>query len=310
MFSVARLVYVILCLSLIDAVLYGLLRLDSGKVDAQVATGLPDVGEAVPRGTVAQIQIPSTLLGGMRDANIYLPAGYDAPNRADKRYPTLYLLHGAPGGYDDWVASAGLQSTADELIADGILPPIIIVMPDGNYGELGDSQWVNGNAEAGFGHVEDFVIDELIPGIDARYRTLTDRQDRAIGGLSAGAYGAFNIFMHHPQLFGTVMAHSGFYRAQPTDDGTDLFAGDEAAQHANSPLEHLDEVQLLYQTGIYIDVGTSDPWFVDDSEELDEALTARHIAHVFNEFPGGHSWDYWTEHLADALTFLGTRLER
>lgn len=254
---------------------------------------------------VEHIQIASQVLGGMRDVNVYIPQDYDAATAT--RYPSIYLLHGAPGTFHDWTDAAGLQATADILIRNGQLPPALIIIPDGNYGALGDSQWVDGNAAAGFGAVETYITAELIPGIDARYRTQPDRLHRVVGGLSAGAYGAMNLAVRHSDLFSIVAVHSGFYRAQPTDDGTDVFAGDVAAQRANSPIEHLDE-PAVRQLAIYFDVGSDDPWFLDDGQELDQAMTARGIPHEFHIFPGGHTWEYWTAHSADALRFIAAHL--
>ncbi|MBC8162840.1 MAG: hypothetical protein H7Z42_16650, partial [Roseiflexaceae bacterium] len=171
-----------------------------------------------------------------------------------------------------------------------------------------DSQWVNGNTAAGFGRVEDFIVDEALPAIDQRYRTIPDRAHRAIGGLSAGAYGAFNIAVRHSEQFSIVAVHSGFYRAQPTDDGTDVFDFDQAERDANSPIEHLDDITAPAALAIYFDVGRADPWFVDDAEELDRVLTARGIPHEFHEFAGSHTWFYWSAHIADALRFVGAHL--
>ena len=258
---------------------------------------------SIQEGTIASVFLQQDV-----PFRIYVPPEYDAPENARRAYPVLYLLHGAPGGYRDWTDAAGLQSTADQLIAQGVLPPLLIVTPDGNYGALGDSQWVNGNTAAGFGRVEDFVVDEALPAIDQRYRTIADRAHRAIGGLSAGAYGAFNIAVRHPELFSIVAIHSGFYRAQPIDDGTDLFEGNQTEQDANSPIEHLDDVAAPVALAIYFDVGRADPWFVDDAEELDQALTARGIPHEFHEFAGGHTWAYWSAHVTNALRFVGAHL--
>lgn len=265
----------------------------------------PDTLEQ-PHSTLVTAHIESAILQGDRVATVYLPAGYTySPNQ---RYATLYMLHGAPGAYRDWTDNANLQATADRLIAAHVLPPTIIVVPDGNYGALGDTQWVNGNTGAGFGRIEDFVVDELVPAIDARYRTLPDRTERAIGGLSAGAYGAVNLAFRHPDVWSIVAVHSGFYRAQPTDNGTDVFAGDDDAHHANSPIEQIGTNPAIRTLAIYFDVGSDDPWFVDDTREFDEALSVAGIPHTFKIFSGGHTWEYWAEHASDSLAFVGEHL--
>ena len=277
---------------------------------APKARSVPTVSAACQSGparsVIVESRYRSRILAGPHALYIYVPAGYCA---SSGRYPVVYLLHGAPGSAADWLTNTGVQQTMDQLIAQGRVPPMLIVMPDGNYGELGDTFWANGNAAAGFGRAEDYVVQEIVPFVDATYRTIAGRAGRAIGGLSAGAYGSVNIAVHHPDMFGAVAAMSGFYRAGLTDGGVDLFAGDAQLQHANSPIELLDDVSEIRSVALYFDVGDQDPFFVEDSKDFDRELTARGIDHEFHIYPGAHTWDYWAAHLPDALRFVGQHLQ-
>ncbi len=133
---------------------------------------------------------------------IYLPPCYD--QKTDQRYPVLYLLHGQTYIDDQWVR-LGAPQAADQLILSGQAPPFIMVFPDDRYWNLPE--------EAGFG---DRVANVIIPYIDLNYRTLADRQHRAVGGLSLGGGWAAHLGLTHYDLFGSVGLHSPAIR---TDDG-------------------------------------------------------------------------------------------
>ncbi|MEX5745141.1 alpha/beta hydrolase [Massilia sp. X63] len=143
----------------------------------------------------------------LRQVPVYLPPGYDADT--DMRYPTVYLLAGFNGRgtvfLNDTPGDETIAQRMDRLIAAGTIRPMILVMPD-CLTRLGGSQYINSSAT---GRYEDHLVGELVPWIDARYRTRATRDARAIAGKSSGGYGALIQAMRHPDVFGLAASHSG-----------------------------------------------------------------------------------------------------
>jgi S-formylglutathione hydrolase FrmB len=141
-----------------------------------------------------------------------------------QRFPVVYFLHGSTGSGADWLGSgSALPTILDRLTATQVLMPMIAVYPDGDAVTPDGNYWGD---EAAGDRDESWLVDQLIPAIDARYRTMGARY-RGIAGLSAGGFGALNISIHRPGLFSWVASYSGVFTAP-----ADLF-GDAAA--ANSP---------------------------------------------------------------------------
>ncbi len=226
---------------------------------------------------------------------IYLPSDYGT---AGRRYPVLYMLHGGGGNREEWVVY-GLIDVADQEIRTGSLAPMIIVLPQGDKG-----YWIN-NADNG-PRWGDYVIQDLVPHIDATYRTLRDRSARAIGGLSMGGWGALYHAFTHPDIFGIVGAHSpSLY----PEGGTVAFlgTGDEFAQ--KDPLALAHTAQGLDTLQIWLDAGAEDPW-LERTTALHQILADRGIDHYWDPYSGGHDWQYWEDHVEDYLRFYGHALSR
>ncbi len=138
---------------------------------------------------------------------VYLPPGYD--DDPARRYPVIYVLAGHGGSGPLMLAPTAwgesFQERIDRLITTGKMRPVIAVLPD-CFTIFGGAQYINSSA---LGRYEDYLVDELIPYVDAHYRTLPDRAHRAITGKSSGGYGAMVQSMRHPELFGAVASHSG-----------------------------------------------------------------------------------------------------
>src|SRR5919204_1398824 len=181
------------------------------------------------------LSFPSPALGGRPEPyDLYLPPGYNTPANRPRRYPVLYLLHGAPGQPGDWIHGMHVHVLEDQGVTSGALPPMIIVMPDGNGGVWRDSQYVN--TVGGF-RAEDLIAHDVVRYIDAHYRTLADRQARAIAGISEGGYGAMNLGLKHVAEFGTIVSISGYFTADRAEvfAGNDPWGHDGALMAANSP---------------------------------------------------------------------------
>ncbi|RME87692.1 MAG: hypothetical protein D6770_08770 [Anaerolineae bacterium] len=201
---------------------------------------------------------------------VYLPPCYDeSPQR---RYPTLYLLHGQTYTYDQWLR-LGAVTVADRLILAGEVPPFLIIFPDDRY-------W---NLPAGevFGQR---LVDDLIPYIDETYRTRPNRDGRAIGGLSRGGGWAVHLVLEHWNLFGALGAHSPaiFYEDRPFLE------------------ERVQAIPPEDWPHIFIDIGDN------DSERgyaslFEELLTRYGIPHTWRLYAGDHSEAYWGAHVEEYL---------
>lgn len=259
----------------------------------------------VLRGSVQQETIHSAFLHGDEPMLIYLPPGYQEATK--QRYPVAYLLHGAPGRFSDWNGPGGASVTAERLITSGNIPPMILVMPEGQCNYQQDSEWVNGsnpNLQA-----ESYLLQEVVPYIDSHYRTVADAQHRTIGGLSTGAYGGVNAALRHPDVFANGFGISGNYLPTKTILSKPLFT-DQATADANSPLLLAATVAHPDQLHIYLAVGNRDT--ADDTlhqtQEMDEAMAAARIPHWVDYDPGTHSWQFWNAHLGNALRSFAATL--
>ena len=141
-----------------------------------------------------------------RPVYVYLPPGYDD---SDRRYPVVYVIQGYTGHVGMWFNRQAFRrpfpETADDVFAAGDTPPAIVVYVDA-WTALGGSQFLDSPA---IGRYHSYLCDEVVPWVDARYRTLADRAHRAISGKSSGGYGAMITPMLRPDLFGALATHAG-----------------------------------------------------------------------------------------------------
>src|SRR5579884_4079955 len=170
----------------------------------------------VPRGRVIGGTLVSPALHGARRAYyVYLPPGYNLPLFRRMRYPTVYLLHGAPGEAHDWYWGGKINVVADSLIAACRITPAIIVMPDGNGGLERDTQYVN--RWNGTENDATYLVRDVVSFVDRHFRTLPDPRFRAIMGNSEGGYGAVNLAVQHPDVFRIAVSLTGYFRADPRE---------------------------------------------------------------------------------------------
>jgi S-formylglutathione hydrolase FrmB len=165
-------------------------------------------------GRIDEQTINSELLNGNplgdpseRPLWVYLPPGYD--DQPDRRYPSVYVIQGYTGHLAMWANRAAFRQpfpeTADAVFASGEAPPAIVVFVDA-WTAYGGSQFVD---SPGTGRYHSYLCDEVVPWVDARYRTLADPAHRAISGKSSGGFGAMITPMLRPDLFGALATHAG-----------------------------------------------------------------------------------------------------
>lgn len=141
-----------------------------------------------------------------RSVLVYLPKGYD---EGETRYPTVYFLHAFGGSGQKWLNfstfTRNVPDVLDGTLTAGEAPPVIGVFVDA-LSRLGGTQYVNSTA---VGRYRDYLVEDIVPFVDGRFRTLPDAASRAVVGHSSGGYGALAMGRHHPDVFGHVASHSG-----------------------------------------------------------------------------------------------------
>ncbi|AGY57575.1 alpha/beta hydrolase [Gloeobacter kilaueensis] len=248
----------------------------------------------------------SRLLGMPRQYALFLPPGYTS--HPERRYPTIYLLHGGHGQASDWFIKGDAGGVIDRLYRSGALPESIVVAPDGNdrrgSSPFFDPDYVDGPN----GRVLSAIGSELVQLIDQRYRTIPDPRLRAIGGLSSGGWGAFNIGLHYPTTFSVLFSHSGYFHYSGSGD-----------RSINSPALFVDQLSpaKLLPLAFYLDAGRQDGEFLSETKQFARQLARMQLNVTFHAYPGGHGlvgpdagWNYWHKHLADSLTLVGTRFKQ
>jgi enterochelin esterase-like enzyme len=239
-------------------------------------------------GTLESEQFFSSALYANMSYFIYLPPGYDDDER---RYPTLYMLHGNSGSNEEWLAY-GLVDLADEMIVTGEIEPMIIVLPEGGL----SSYWVNWPDDGP--RFADYLNVDLVRHIGSTYRVLPGARNKALGGLSMGGTGALVNAFRHPNIWGAVGAHSP---ALPQEGERDML-GEGADFRDRDPVSLALNTTGLTRLAVWMDIGDDDDW-LPRAEQLNDALEARHIGHTYAVTPGEHDGDYWASHIPDYLRF-------
>jgi S-formylglutathione hydrolase FrmB len=244
---------------------------------------------------------------------VYLPASYSAPEARTRNYPVLYLLHGL-GGNEQAPALDGEWSSLQDLRRQKLVGEFLVVAPDG-----GGTFYINSrDGKTPYG---DFFLHEFVPFVERTYRVRSERATRGITGFSMGGYGALRIAFAHPELFGSVSAHSGaLMRTPPQGVDAGASSGNLAGQllakvfgnpidlafwDLNSPfvLARKNKAALL-KTRIYFDCGTEDSYgFYRGASELHATLDALKIPNEFHLYPGGHSVSYLAAHRDASFEF-------
>ena len=253
----------------------------------------------VAHGEVQDFNYSSKSIGLERRALVYLPPGYDD---STETYPVLYLLHGAGGDERNWIDRQQAHIILDNLIAEGNLKPLIVVMPDGFTREIQPGARRGGPADYKI-DMEEFAVDfigDLIPGIESRYRASSESAERAIAGLSMGGGQSLAIGLAHPELFSAVAGMSSAMQIANNAawGGIDMEA--TLAAKATAINENLD---LLW-----IGCGTEDTLF-NINKAFSEQLTGQRIEHVFRVTQGGHTPDVWQRYLHELAPQLFSREE-
>jgi enterochelin esterase-like enzyme len=274
--------------------------------DYDLYRGFPAPTEpaGIPRGSVLHESFYSRALEQRRSYLVYLPPGYRGAAAAGRRFPVLYLLH-APVGYArNYVQVGGLAVRMDTLIARHRIRPFIVVVPEAHSPFGTDHEW----ADTADGNYSGFVLD-TVREVDSHWATVPARGARMLAGLSAGGYGAANITLHNPELFGSFESWSGYF----TQMRTDAFKGASAALlRANDPAQYLAVAAarlhrhplraFLYQ-GYQDDVPPA--VMVAFANRL--KATGSRVSWAL--YGGSHDWRLWRAQFSHMLVFAGRTFE-
>lgn len=258
---------------------------------------------SIPHGLVNTVEYRSPALGGrVRQFLIYLPPSYT--NAPYEQYPVIYLLHGAPGEMIDWFKGAHVDTTANDLIAADKISDVILVSPDGNGPIYKVAEWAN--SYDGRQRMEDSIARDLVTYVDAHYRTIASPAGRTLAGLSDGGFGATNIALHHPGMFGSVLTLGGFYWADKSPVFGSGPLGDLAHRY-NSPAAYVTTAQggtAARMIHFIVGVATHDRGYFAAGMSFYKQLKQLDVHVDLISVSGDHSWRTWGVQFARALPLL------
>lgn len=253
----------------------------------------------VPHGEIRTLLYKSGSNQVTRELNVYLPPGYDANTR--QRYPVLYLLHGFANDHHSWHRYGRANDILDNLLASKAIRPFIVVMPLGYGGASvnGDGSGIPPAGAGAFGGdfalYERDLLEDIVPLVDGKYRTLANRENRAIVGFSMGGMQAGRFGLGHLDTF----SHVGIMSAGLLGNPASAAAGpDPIAALATNPAAAKGQLKLLW-----IACGVDDTAMAG-ARSTHEALQKAGIPHVFLETEGAHHWRVWRGYLRDVAPLL------
>jgi S-formylglutathione hydrolase FrmB len=255
-------------------------------------------------GLVRTGSFASESLGRTMKYRVILPEDYGV---SERRYVTLYLLHGLFGTYSDWESRTDVFSYSRPYA-------LIIVMPEG------ENSWYTDSAGEPAQKFERYIAKDLIAHIDDTYRTIRSRHARAVAGLSMGGYGALKFALKYPGQFAFAGSISGALAAGH-ETAIDTSFGPKIAQQMtaiygpegsetraqNDVYRLLDKADAAALPFLYLDCGTADG-FLDGNRQFAQLLQNKHVAYEYRELPGSHAWDYWDRQIRALLDVLAARI--
>lgn len=248
-------------------------QLHAQQIEKEAPSGFYQAREGIPHGKIDTVTYHSTTVGNDRHALVYTPPGFSK----NEKYPVLYLLHGIGGDEKEWLNGGHPEIILDNLSADGKLEPMIVVMPNGRA--MTDDR-AGGNVMApdkvqAFATFEQDLLKDLIPFIEKEYPAMTDREHRAIAGLSMGGGQSLNFGLGNLDKFAWV---GGFSSAPNTKEPQVLVPDPEKAR---------DMLKLLW-----ISCGDADR-LLSFSSRTHEYLVENEVPHIYYLETGGHDFKVW-----------------
>ena len=251
------------------------LQPDDVPAFAEAPASMFERRDAIPHGKLELIEYDSKTVGTRRKMNVYTPPGYSK----DTKYPVVYLLHGIGGDETEWIRFAHPAELFDNLIADGKMVPLIAVFPNGRAQKddrPGDNPFTTAPAFAVF---ERDLLDDVIPAIESRYSAKTERESRALAGLSMGGGQTLNFGLTHLDRFAWI---GGFSSAPNTRPPAELVPDPAAVTR---------QLKLLMLT-----CGSKDG-LMEISQSFHAYLKAHNVPHVWHVDGHAHDATEWRNNL-------------
>lgn len=232
--------------------------------------------------------------------NIILPKDYF---KTDERYKVIFLLHGYSGDHTDWINRTNIVKYLQDY-------SFVVVTPEA------DNSWYTNSPFVKNRNYEDYIIKELIPYVEKRYRVISTKHGRVIAGLSMGGYGAIKLALKYPHLFYYSGSFSGAFRWPSmieknrgllTQSLKEVF-GEKRSDHwdKNDVLIIADTIKPINLPYLYISCGENDPLegLLDSNRKLVEKLQKNGVAYEYHELPGEHNWIFWDMEISNFLKRL------
>lgn len=238
------------------------------------------------------ITVKSNALKRRADLSVFVPPGHNAT------LPIVILLHGVYGSHWAWAAKGKAHETAQQMIDAGQIQPMILVMPsDGLYGD-GSGYVPHRDAD-----YEKWIVEEVVQVVKEQFPQATEKSTVFIAGLSMGGYGALRLGAKYPQVFRAFSGLSSITHFEQIGPFVSDFE-----QLKKDALEQDGVLDWMMKNRAALppfrfDCGAEDV-LIEHNRQLHTALEREGIPHQYEEFPGGHSWEYWEEHLRDTLLFF------
>lgn len=300
-----------------------------------------EVLEATREGRLVRAVVSTEALARPVRVNVLLPRGYDEQRR---RWPSYLLFHGTSGGAEDWLDMGDVRRATRNR-------DLVTVMPDAGYDSNGGSwftDWVDQATPLGAANWEEFHVEQLVPWVDANFRTIRDRSGRAIAGLSQGGFGAFSYAARHPDLFAAAASFSGAVdiarHPVAKSSGSAAVSGimtglngvqpyapfgdpvlEDVVWQGHNPASLVDN---LRSTDLRLWTGNGEPGPLDDPAAPNpagtgieqftyrstlffaEAADAEEVPYELVDYGAGtHTWPYWARDLREWLPGLERLLE-
>ena len=283
---------------------------------AQTITSQPEkVGknedaDAILAVRVGKNSLKSKLMSREMPYRVILPASYLAyPSAHGPRYSVIYLLHGLTGHFDNWTEKTKLAEFA-------AAHKFIIVTPEGDNG------WYTDSVSVANDKYESYIVKELIPEIDKTFRTIADRDHRAIAGLSMGGYGSIKFGLKYPEIFSLAGSFSGALGAAGYSEANasrigkamDAIYGpmESETRKANDIFRMIREIspeKMNAMPFLYIDCGTEDFLF-KNNQDFVTLLVEKKVPHEYRQLPGAHNWVFWNSQVKEFLEVAENRLKK
>ncbi len=258
-----------------------------------------------------QVSIPSNIkaittqsASMNKDVNVFVVLPEDYDKNKETRYPVIYLLHGFGGNHTTWAVKT--KPNLDRLATKH---QVIFVCPDGSTSWYWDAP--NNPAFK----YETFVSKELIEYIDKNYRTIANKNGRAITGFSMGGHGGLWLGFRHPDVFGSCGSMSGGVDIRPFPlnwkmaESLGDYASNESVWDSHTVINQLHKLHPKNMPSIIIDCGTSD-FFYEVNEALHKKMLHMRIPHEYITRPGAHTHPYWNNAIDTQIAFFLKRFQR